>query len=545
MKRLFNSVLISKPMKSNLIITIILDVFALLSFVIIGLKAQKGEGDAGLILHLLIYIASFIILILLNAKEDWKTRLPIREQINGRSNLNIAKMIANFIICYVHYIYTLVFFANLDFLNDFIRIGVIIVIVILLLSRIIYIAAKQSPFIVFLGALIVFLVFSLIGLEDAVLSWTFVTIILSTLFIQFTNIDVKYLLSKDYRDKIINDEEAEEDIKEKLFRKKYAVLLYIPFLYITLLISEGIVKSINFLHFVNLIAQVHYEHPPTDFFSYFKIYEVFLKIIVFLSIWLLYYQFKDIVLDLLAKALIKKTEGSDHLLMDNGRYYRAQVSEFKFKGFKRKWRIDKNNYLSIDENYIIEYQINKETNCDSPLINIKCWSSVSKNANIKFITNDILQINYNYFVKDKSDVLNRLDGADKYYGKLLLRKTDFSGVYLFFIILILFIFGYFGTEYSMKNKYRGVYDLSESKKLTKDERTEFIVFSGKEIKVIKRRSIHYNADTVNKYTYCSDSLLIKDSNGNIVGGVDPATELILMYYDKSGQPTEYKIKKVK
>ena len=49
-------------------------------------------------------------------------------------------MIANIIICYVNYIYTLAIFANLDFLNDFIKIGVIIVIVILLLSRIIYIA---------------------------------------------------------------------------------------------------------------------------------------------------------------------------------------------------------------------------------------------------------------------------------------------------------------------------------------------------------------------------------------------------------------------
>ena len=36
----------------------------------------------------------------------------------------------------------------------------------------------------------------------------------------------------------------------------------------------------------------------------------------------------------------------------------------------------------------------------------------------------------------------------------------------------------------MKNKYRGVYDLSESKNLTEDKRTECIVFSGKEIATV-------------------------------------------------------------
>lgn len=528
-------------MQANLILTIILDILAFISII----KAVPNvQGIGGIITFTIVvvtYIFFFVTFALLNVKEDWNTELgPLQEQINALTNVNIAKMVANIFVCYLHYIYTMIVLTASNFLNDFVKVGIIILIAVLLIFRVIYIAAKQSPIIVLIGVSVVLLIFSLIGINDAVLSWTFVMLIFGTVYIQFTNIDVKYLLPKDYRDKVINNEESEEIVKENLLKKKYSVLLFIPFLYITLLISEQIVKSKNFMFFVNCIASSHYVDLPSNFFSLFTIYAGILKLILFISILMLYYQYKDMLLDLLSKVLIRKSAGSENLIIENGRYYKAILSEISFKKFKRKWEIDKSNYVSIDKNYIVEYQLNNQTDSSSPLIAIKCWSSISKNKKLKFITNDIVQIDSNYFVKDNSDIINKLKGADKFYGNSLLRKINHSVIYVFLIILAFFTIMYFGTDYGMKNSFRGIYYLSGSKKFTEDKKQEFIIFSGEEVKVIKRNSRYYNADTVTKYKYDNSSLLIKDSNDTIVGGVDISTKSILMYYDNLDKPQEYK-----
>ena len=486
---------------------------------------------------LLIYIAIFGIFVLFSL-GDLKTQLgEVNEQLKEIPEYNIVKISVNIIVCFIHYVFTIAIIDTTDFFNGLIKMLLIYFIALLLLFRVIYVATKKTPLIVITGILAIILIFSLIGIEKTVLDWSFLTLILGTIFIGFTNIDVKYLLSKEYREKVIPNPESEEAIKEKLIRYKFSILLYLPLLYITLLISERIKSTDNFIYFVNFFSSSHFEKAPTTLLSIFTIYEVLLKVIIFLAIWMLYFELKDIVLDLLAKKLITKSGGIESILVESCRYYRVKIGENK-----RRWEIDRKNYLSIDKNYILEYQLNQGTNIELPIVNIKCWPSTVQN--IKSISNEILQLDNKYFVREQSDVITKLNGADKFYGNSLLKKINSEVIWVFLIFPLLFIVLYFGTETFMINKYRGVYCLSEHGKCVefKDKTQEFIVFSDKEVKVIKRTSKFYNADIVDSYKYNNVSLLIKNNENVIIGGVDPLTKSILIYDTKSGEKKEYRLK---
>lgn len=536
-KEFFKNTLIRKPMKINFILTIILDLVALVIVLRIISENLTDKTITSLFVLLLIYIVIFIIFLFFSL-GDWKTQLgEVNEQLKEIPEYNIAKMSVNIIVCFIHYIFTIAIIDTTFFFNGLIKMLLIYFIALLLLFRVIYVATKKTPLIVLTVILAIILIFSLTGIEKTVLDWSFLTLILGTIFIEFTNIDVKYLLSKEYREKVIPNPELEEAIKEKLFRYKFSILLYLPLLYITLLIPDRIRSTDNFIYFVNFFSSSHFEKAPTTLLSIFTIYEVLLKVIIFLAIWILYFELKDIVLDLLAKKLITKSGGTESILVESCRYYRVKIEENK-----RRWEIDRKNYLSIDKNYIIEYQLNQGTNLELPIVNIKCWPSTVQN--IKSISNDILKLGNKYFVREQSDVLTKLNGADKLYGNSLLKKINSEVIWAFLIFPLLFIVLYFGTETFMINKYRGVYCLSEHGKCVefKDKKQEFIVFSGEEVKVIKRTSKFYNADIVDSYKYNNVSLLIKNNENVIIGGVDPLKKTILIYDTKSGENKEYRLK---
>lgn len=524
-------------MKMNLIFTIIVDLVALVSVLKIISEKLTDKINTTLSVMLLIYLVIFVIFLLFS-RGDLKTHLGgINEQLKEIPEYNIVKGPVNIIICFIHYIFTIAIIDSTYFFNDLTKMFLISFIALLLLFRVIYVATKKTPLIFIAGILAIILIFSLIGIEKTVLDWSFLTLIIGTIVIEFTNIDVKYLLSKEYRKKIIPNEDSEEAVKEKLFRYKFSILLYLPLLYITLLIPERIKSTDNFIYFVNFFSSSHFEKAPTTLLSTFTIYEVLLKVIIFLAIWMLYFELKDIVLDLLAKKLIAKSGRTESILVESGRYYRVKIGENK-----RIWEIDRKNYLSIDRNYIIEYQLNQGTNLELPIVNLKCWPSTVQN--IKSISNEILQLDHKYFVRKQSDVITKLNGAEKFYGNALLKKINLEVIWVFLIFPLLFIVLYFGTETFMRNMYRGVYCLSEHGKCVevKDKIEELIIFSDEEVKVIKRTSKFYNADIVDSYKYNNASLLIKNNENVIIGGVDPLTKSIIIYDTKSGENKEYRLK---
>ncbi|MCO4648596.1 hypothetical protein DJZ09_01995 [Streptococcus infantarius subsp. infantarius] len=98
-------------------------------------------------------------------------------------------------------------------------------------------------------------IFSLVGIEKALLSWTFASIILSSLVLQFLNEDIKLLQPKNFI-KILNNN-ANNESKEKLTKLRYQVLLFIPFLYLALIVSEVLIYNDEFNFLYNYLFERH------------------------------------------------------------------------------------------------------------------------------------------------------------------------------------------------------------------------------------------------------------------------------------------------
>lgn len=140
----------------------------------------------------------------------------------------------------------------------------------------------------------------------------------------------KIFFPEKYRDKIDNNEK----IKEKLSRIKYSTIIYIPILYISLLFSEKISVSNNFIYLVNKMTSSHYEEASQEFFSIYTFFSGILKLIFITLGWIVFIEYKDIFLTKVTRSLIGKVKEIENLSISNGKYYKIRCS-------KRKWNIDK------------------------------------------------------------------------------------------------------------------------------------------------------------------------------------------------------------
>ena len=114
----------------------------------------------------------------------------------------------------------------------------------LILWKILFILTRIPPVYTLLYIAIPLFTFSLIGIEKSILSWTFASLILSSLLPQFFNEDIKLLQTKKFTT-IVNDK-VDNESKGKFIRLRYQFLLFIPFLYLALIFSERLIYSDQF-----------------------------------------------------------------------------------------------------------------------------------------------------------------------------------------------------------------------------------------------------------------------------------------------------------
>lgn len=140
-------------------------------------------------------------------------------------------------------------------------------VVILAITRSIFELTRTSPFI-YLGLIIIpVLTLSLVGIEKAVLGWTFLAMFLGMIANQFLSKDLIKLVPEQFKDFIKNEEELEKE----LIKKKYTLIIFIPILYVSLLISEKIFESDPYIFLINNIHSKHFQSVPTEYFSEFFI----------------------------------------------------------------------------------------------------------------------------------------------------------------------------------------------------------------------------------------------------------------------------------
>ncbi|WP_350019207.1 hypothetical protein [Streptococcus australis] len=547
---LLKNALLYRPMKINLYLTIILNIMVGI-FLFLILKLNNTNTFL-IIIFLMIYILGLGLFLWFNYRDDTQIKLSgIKDQFkNNSSEIFSKKRISNFFYCLIYYIVNIIiidifFSKTINYFNpkliqilSYIKVPFLILALLLLLFRIIYVITGISPFVVIFTTSLVLFITSFIGINNAILGWTFFMLIFGTLYNQFTNIDVKYLLSKEERGGIIQNE---DEIKEKLNRDKYSVLLYLPFLYLSLLISENITMDKTFLYMVNVYTSSHFESLPKSYFTPYLFCAAILKIVILVMIYALYELHKDILLEYLAKKKLGVSRPNDSLSIDKGRYIKIKLSG---NFFKKNWEIDENDYINVKDLVIIQYDFNMEDNGEKPSLTTKYWSLLEKDNPIYRISKDVLKIKSDFFVLENSEKIQAIKDKDKYSGKYLLTKVDYSYILLLSALIVIISGFYIFVDNDMIKGCRGVYynQNIENKKIKSD----IIYFVDDKIINVKQNVQYFNSSKslkktytkVNRYKYDNVGLIIKDANGNKVGEIDRSSKTLLLK-DIDGWPKEY------
>lgn len=552
----FRNVFIHKPMKTIFYLTML---FNSIVFVLLNLVLRFDEiSNIEYVIKLGLYISVVLLFIYFNSKNDRNLKLgTIREQLRDNFAGFSIKSFFNCIICIVNFIFNIIvvelyiknnFNSNIPSWLSFIVIIFYVLSSIILVMRLLYILIGISPFIVVTLVSMFFLITPLIGINDALLGWTFIMLILGTLYPQFTNIDIKYLLSKEDRDKVIDDNGGEENIKEKLNRDKYSLLSYIPVLYISLLISEIITKDKIFIHFVNGISFSHYDSFTRSYFTFYSFYSSIFKVISLALFYGLYSVHKDIILEYLTRKKLGVSNNSETPFTWKGRYYKAELVKNKQNKFNKKWKIVKSHFIVLGNNKIIEKEINEENNSEEPSAIINQWDLKKNSESIHYISNDILKVRDDYFILETSEKIKEINEVDKYTGERILKMIDYSFIrFCFLILVILSVFSIYISN-DMETKYRGVYNLDSEKNEIK---TDTLYFYKDRITNVKQNIVYFNSSRSLKktypkttlYKYDNVGLIIKDMNGNKVGQIDlPSRDIVIE--DNKGNTKKYIFDKI-
>lgn len=551
----FRNVLIHKPMKTLFNLTMLLNciVFVLLNKVLRFYEVSNIEY----VIILGLYISVVLLFIYFNSKNDRNLKLgTIREQLRNNFEGFSIKSFFNCTICIVNFIFNIIIVElyiknNLNSnIPSFIVIIFYVLSSIILVMRLLYILIGISPFIVVTLVSMFFLITPLIGLNDALLSWTFIMLILGTLYPQFTNIDIKYLLSKEDRDRVINNNVVEEKIKEELNRDKYSLLAYIPVLYISLLITEIITKDKMFIHFVNIITFSHYESFTRSYFTFYSFYSNVFKVIIIVMFYGLYSVHKDKILEYLTRKKLDISKKLETPFTWKGRYYKTELITNKQKELKKnkKWEIVKSHYIDVENNKIIEKKLNEENNSEESR-DITEQGDLNKNLeSIHYISNDILKVRDDYFILETSEKIKEINGVDKYTGERILKMIDYSFIRACLLICVSFPVLSVFISHDMETKYRGIYNLeSENNEI----KTDTLYFVEDRITNVKQNILYYNSSRslsktytkITRYKYDNVGLIIKDMNGNKVGQIDlPSRDIVIE--DNKGNTKKYIFDKI-
>ncbi|MFH0373637.1 hypothetical protein [Streptococcus sp. A22] len=386
-----------------------------------------------------------------------------------------------------------------------------------ILSKILFYLSQLPPVYLLSCIAIPLFIFSLIGIEKALLSWTFISIILSSLVPQFLNEDIKILQKKNFL-KIMNNT-ADNENKEKITRLKYQVLLFIPFFYLALIISEVLIYNDEFNFLYNYLYDRHENILNVSYLSDLNMIATIVKVLVVSFILIVFIEFKDIIIDKLSKFIIIKVLKNEFNVALYGQYNRAFLKN-------KKWQFDESDYYWCIKN---NFQSgNKEVYTYEEGI-IKTKSGNYKN--IKIVSEDILIIDDTYYVKTTSDVYKSLLQENKSIGFKLLKKPEFSVILFPLILLTISIIGSTLANNIMTNNLRGEYVFADVKDgiINRIDQSKKIEFRNNEILLNKQI---YKVDNV--------TMQILDSNSEVVGSYNK--QGILVFKDDSQNISNYILK---
>lgn len=243
---------IYKPMKLNYILTLIAE-FPVLIYISWNIY-KDGIDDALKVFLAILLLAHTVgsIVFMIENKDDLNQRLGnFSEQLYLEQSPISLEIFKKMLLYGFHYIVIIICFVEISdyfFLRDQANILFLAIPMLLSIERILYVSARISPFIVFVLIIVPVGLFSVIGIENGVLKWTFLLMVITNCIFPLFDTSIKYLLPKRFEMYLNN-----EKIKRRLQRKKYWFLFYLPFLYLALQFSELFTSSDFFKNLINNI----------------------------------------------------------------------------------------------------------------------------------------------------------------------------------------------------------------------------------------------------------------------------------------------------
>jgi len=171
----------------------------------------------------------------------------------------------------------------------------------LIITRIISNLLGISPYLIFLIFVLPLLLSFFIGLKTSFLDWTFISLVFLTVIPGLINEDLKYLIPK-------KELLGERLIKRKILRIKFVIFSFVPILYLTLLISEKIINSDEFMYFINLVGYTHISRGEANIISLFTLYSTYLKLVLLIFSFIIWFKYKGNFREYILKKIFQKNK---------------------------------------------------------------------------------------------------------------------------------------------------------------------------------------------------------------------------------------------
>ena len=294
------SLFINKPMKWHYVVTILIHSIFLLFYFISKHKIFDLLG-----------ILSFIFLIgfaYINYKEINTDLGTIKIQMLKNVQRKDIEYWCTLGINFLTYIFIFILYVSIESCKQYFIFDLKWLVSILLVYRLVFDLIKIAPFISFIYIVIPITVLSVIGINDSLLNWTFVSLILVTIVNHLLTNEIQYFLSKRER-KIAFKKHS---LKIRLFRIKCKILLFIPLLYCSLLFSEIISKSEIFLYLINRISHTNLEMGENSLLSFFNFYTIAIKLLFLTFSIVIWGEYSDSILKKIARLLVTKKNSNFH-----------------------------------------------------------------------------------------------------------------------------------------------------------------------------------------------------------------------------------------
>lgn len=494
---------IRKPMKYNYLISRILDIvnlFFLIYFIFLNMTEKTFFIIALIVYFIIMVIDRFL------EKENVNTDLGnLNSQITKIANTISPKSIFKIIFCIIRYL--MLFFIlrtsiltmmgeewlyntwNGIFIDNFI----FIVLTILLFTRIFSYLSNISPYLLFLVIALPLFLFSIVGIETSFLNWTFISLILVSVLLQILDEDIQYLVPQKMRPQT---EPSNDKLKERFFKMKFNVLLFLPLLYFSLLLSEKITNSNLFLYFVNISTSSNIEVGNTIYLSSFTVYSALVKLLIVFFSFIILFEYKESLINMICRFLLPIVN-EDVFLNQDGRYFKIRN--------KKKFSIDKKIYYYRYKNMFIK---NIPTEIEYyRLSNNVLIDKLGHTQNFKIISDHILKIDKDYFILDHSSTLNDFYITKKNERLRKLKRPDHSVWFIFLALLMIVSLLNIFLSSEMETHGRGEYKIIK-------EKTEPSSADENEIIYLEKNQLRIGN---NKYSYDAISLTVRDNSNTKVG----------------------------